>query len=174
MPWFSRKDRLRDNRPNQPSRPITRRYFPRFDELEERRLLSQNVWLPRQLQPLNGVNQDTQSFQLFQPSLTDVMPTLELNSGTVTLGGNFSLTDSGGYLLAYAEAGPFDSNDSFAFTESGPISFALTEQGNVTLGGFSVTSTTLTQTVSLGWSFVETDAAGNTVQNLTVGAQQCQ
>src|SRR5262249_7010244 len=86
---------------------------------------------------------------------------------TASAAGNFSLADSGAYSLSLTQSGPYDgSGDRYTFSESGTVTFSLVELGGYTNTGFSTTSITLTQTVSLSWSFTETDSNGQTLQSL--------
>jgi hypothetical protein len=172
MPWFLASGWLWKRRPGKrpntgQAKSIARPVYPGLEALERRDLFAVNVWLPQRLLPIEGSSQPDQPYQLFQPAGTSLQPTTGLTAATVTLAGSFSLTDTGAYSLSLSEAGPFGSNDCFVFSESGTLSFSVTEQGSVGNSGFSTGSVAPTQTVSLAWSFLETDGAGNTIQYTT-------
>ena len=62
-------------------------------------------------------------------------------------------------------AGPYDDHgDNFTFTETGQVTFSLSELGTLSADGFSFNSQTLSETTSLSWSLVVTDSGGATVQ----------
>jgi hypothetical protein len=147
------------------TKPITRRSHPECEQLESRLVFSGNVWLPPQVQPLDGVAGYDQSFQAYHAALGDLLPTIGMSSGVATLSGSFSLTDSGSYSLSLSATGPIGTADSFEFDETGSSVFCMTVEGSVLAAGFSVATVALTQTVSLAWAFVERDAEGNAVQN---------
>lgn len=167
MAWFfSRETAARAGKPKT-TKSIARKAHLEYEHLENRVVFSANVWLPQQVQPLDGVSGYNQSFQAYHAALGDLMPTVGMSSGVVTLAGNFSLTESGSYPLAISAIGPYGGSDSFEFSETGTSLFCLTAQGSVSATGFSVSSLVLTQTVSLAWAFAERDPGGNLVQNLS-------
>jgi hypothetical protein len=141
---------------------------PQLEPLEERRLFTNNVWLPQRLAPLDGTSQYNQTTQLFVPAPTGLQGNLQLQSTSVAVSGSFSLTVSGNFSLSLNQSGPYDgSGDRYTFAESGTITFALTELGTFSATGFSTTSVTLSETAALSWSFAETDGSGQTVQSLS-------
>jgi hypothetical protein len=147
-------------------KPITRWAHLLFEPLEDRLLFSINVFLPQRPAPIGGISQNQPAFQLFTPATTQLTPLLDLNSGSISVAGSFVLNDTGTYTLSLQESGPQGAG-SFVYTEAGPVTYSLTEQGNVTQGGVAVTSIVLTQTVSLGWTYLQTDSSGHTVQYQT-------
>src|SRR5262245_6507017 len=165
MAWFFSSEPSGVSRRVRPSStPITRKRTDlQLDPLEVRLLPSGNVWLPQQLQPVDGAQQYNQSFQVFRPADGNIMPDLGMNTGTVAFTANFSLTQAGIYSVSLAASGPIHQDNSYVFTESGTITFSLTELGTASLGHFGVGSITSIQTASLDWTFTEKNQSGDTV-----------
>jgi hypothetical protein len=164
--WLNRRRRGPDWRPK--GRPAPRResvkdVHPALEQLEVRWLFDVNVWLPQRLDPLDGTTQANPASPLFRPATTGLLSQLGLQSTVVSASGNFSLTDNGHYSLSLTQSGPDGGNTFYSFTESGPVTFNLTELGSFTAAGFSTTSVTLTETASVSWSFLVTDDNGHTL-----------
>ncbi len=136
-----------------------------LEPLEHRLLMTLNAWMPQRLDPLGGLNQPNQTLRLFQPASDQLESQLGLSSGTISLAGNISLLDNGGYNLNLQESGALGSG-AFTFTESGAVTFSLTEGGTYSGGGYSINSVVLTQSAFLCWSLVETNG-GATLANVS-------
>jgi hypothetical protein len=160
-------NKLRPRRKPRPARKWMRPVHLQLEILEDRKLFTNNAWLPLNPQPFDGISAANPAQQLLQPTTTSLLPTLGINSGTLSVSGNFSLTDTGGYSLTLSESGPAGNGDNFQFQASGPVTFSLTEQGTFSQNGYSTNSVVLTQTGTLAWSFLQTDGSGNTVQYLS-------
>jgi hypothetical protein len=147
------------------AKPIDNTARLRVEDLEKRQLFTNNVWLPQSLTPIEGASPFAPTSQLFRPVLSNLRPSLGLQSATLSLAGSFSLTDTGAYSLSLYESGtaPFGS---FVFSESGTISFSLTDSGTFNSSGFSAGCLVLSQTASLSWSYLQTNS-GQTLQYLT-------
>jgi hypothetical protein len=159
--WLRR--RLKAGRLPKAAKPTAiRARFPYVKPLEVRWLFSQGAWLPEKLTPLDGIPGYYQSGPVFRPAVLSLDPSLAFNSGSVAIAGSFSLNDTGVFTLSFSESGP-DGTGSFTFYESGTVTFALTELGTFTANGFSTNSISLTETVSLAWSFTRTNSSGQTV-----------
>jgi hypothetical protein len=159
MAWFFSRGKTQN------TRPMFRKLHPECEPLENRLVFSANVWLPQQLNPIDGATTYDQSFQAYHTALGDLMPTTGMSSGVATLAGNFALVESGSYPLTVSATGPYGGSNSFEFDETGSSLFCLTIQGSVLAAGFTIASVVLTQTVSLVWQFLQKDSAGNVVQS---------
>ena len=165
--------RLVPCRPGKSARnPPTRRWVkyirPWVEPLEERRLFTNNAWLVQQLTPFDGTTQTLLTTALFRPATTNLLTQIGLQGTSISATGSVSLSDSGNYQLSLSQSGPYDSSgDHYTFTESGPVTFSLSELGKFSATGYTITSETLTQTSTLSWSLVETNSSGNTVQSLS-------
>ncbi len=140
---------------------------PAIEQLEERLVMSQNVFLPQQINPSGGPNQQpTQQLQIFQPSSIAVIPQPGLASGQLTLSGSFTLTDTGSFKVILQQSGPTSAGTA-TLSESGTVTFSLVFSGSVSATGFTVRNLTLAEIAVLSWGLVQTDASGVTLSNQT-------
>ena len=145
-------------------KPLFQNTWLFVEPLEVRDLLSLNAWMPQRIDPLNGINQPNQTLQIFQPASDSIEAQLGLRSGSIAIAGDIALVDDGTYNLDLQESGPLGSG-TFSFSETGTLSFSLTEMGTMAGAGYSVNSLVLTQAGALAWSFQQTDQNGNTLTN---------
>jgi hypothetical protein len=166
MPWYTDPALPPRGPKGRRSKSIRRTARIWVERLEKRWLFAAAPFLPQRLNPVDGVGGYNLAVALFRPATTDLQPTLGLNTGSISVSGSFVLADAGSYTMALQEVGPYGSG-SFAFAEWGTISYTFTEAGTFNAGGFSPAASTFTQTAPLSWSFLQTDAGGNTVSYQT-------
>jgi hypothetical protein len=71
--WFFSRDAAAKRGKPKTTKAITRKLHLDCEQLEKRVLFSGNVWLPQQVQPLDGVTGYNQSFQAYHAALGDPM-----------------------------------------------------------------------------------------------------
>ncbi len=140
-----------------------------LEALEERVVMTQNVWLPQQLSPIAGSSQALQFGQTFQPVSTALLPPPGLSATVFTTSGNFSLLDQGSYDLVLHESGSSAAGN-FSFSESGSVTFNLTVSGPVSNAGLAATSVVLTQSATLNWSLTQGGASSSGTTTLTTSS----
>ncbi len=130
--------------------------------LEERVVMTANLWMPQSINPLNGINQNIPTLQVFQPAGDSLLPPVGLSTGSDSWHSNISVLADGAYNLTLAETGPLGA-DTFFFHEAGSLQYSLTEQGSYSTSGYALPSVVLSQSGTLDWSLLVLDSSGHTV-----------
>ena len=79
--WFSGASLRGRSKKAKPARKTVRQFYPEIEYLETRLLLDNNVWLPRALQPVDGISQYSQSNQVFRPASTSLRTSARYPAG---------------------------------------------------------------------------------------------
>ena len=132
--------------------------------LEERVVMTANLFLPQSINPLNGINQNNPTLQAFPTASDSILSPVALSTGSDSWHSNISILEQGAYNLSLQETGPLGA-DTFFLSESGSLQYTLTENGTYSTTGYGLPSVVLTQTGTLDWTYIVRDANGQIIVN---------